>query len=92
MVGLVLGLAAGLTLGNHHAWPAYTIAVRRLAKKEHLLRKLYVLTPTGVVEARALLAQRRPAPVQAQPGQPRLGTAFARWLGLGTRSTPRSSW
>ncbi|MFB9681706.1 hypothetical protein [Streptosporangium vulgare] len=40
MVGLVFGLAAGLTLGNHHAWPAYTIAVRRLAKKEHLLRKL----------------------------------------------------
>ncbi|MFB9681707.1 PadR family transcriptional regulator [Streptosporangium vulgare] len=55
-------------------------------------RKLYVLTPTGVVEARALLAQRRPAPVQAQPGRLRLGTAFARWLGLGTRSTPRSSW
>ncbi|GAA3832627.1 hypothetical protein GCM10022226_62380 [Sphaerisporangium flaviroseum] len=58
-------------------------------------RKLYTLTPTGVVEARALLAQRRPAPVQARPGRAGLGTAFARWLGLGARSTPstsRSGW
>jgi DNA-binding PadR family transcriptional regulator len=49
-------------------------------------RKLYVLTPTGVVEARSLLAQRRPAAGRAQPGPARLGTAFAHWLGLGMRS------
>ncbi|MER6831609.1 NACHT domain-containing protein [Streptosporangium sp. NPDC000563] len=38
--GLMVGLSRGLTFGNHHAWLAYTIAVRRLAKKEHLPREL----------------------------------------------------
>ncbi|WP_329428141.1 site-specific integrase [Streptosporangium sp. NBC_01495] len=34
--GLMVGLSRGLNHGNHHAWLAYTIAIRRLAKKEHL--------------------------------------------------------
>ncbi|GHE48301.1 hypothetical protein GCM10017673_57550 [Streptosporangium violaceochromogenes] len=38
--GLMGGLAGGLDAGNHHGWLAYTFAVRRLAKEEHLPRKL----------------------------------------------------
>lgn len=38
--GLLFGLMFGLALGNHHAWLAYAFAARRLAKKEHLPRKL----------------------------------------------------
>ncbi|MGV9600716.1 PadR family transcriptional regulator [Streptosporangium sandarakinum] len=49
-------------------------------------RKLYTLTPTGAVEARSILAQRRPAASRTRPGPARLGTAFARWFGLSTGS------
>ncbi|MEU8383596.1 hypothetical protein, partial [Streptosporangium sp. NPDC048865] len=37
---LLRAITAGLAFGNHHAWLAYTIAVRRLARKKHLPRKL----------------------------------------------------
>lgn len=49
-------------------------------------RKLYTLTPTGAVEARSILVQRRPAASRTRfrPATP--GTAFTRWLGLDTRS------
>jgi len=40
VASLVAGPTAGLLVGNHHAWLAYTISVRRLVKKEHLPRKL----------------------------------------------------
>ncbi|MFI6513584.1 PadR family transcriptional regulator [Streptosporangium sp. NPDC050855] len=49
-------------------------------------RKLYTLTPTGAVEARSILAQRRPATGRAHPGLAAPGTAFIRWLGLGMGS------
>lgn len=38
--GLPIGLVTGLISGNHHAWLAHAIAVRRLTKRGHLPRKL----------------------------------------------------
>jgi PadR family transcriptional regulator PadR len=43
-------------------------------------RRLYRLTPTGASEARAVLADRRPAALGRLPQQPQPGLAFLGWL------------